>query len=258
MVIDFFKPGASFLHRFDPRAKLVLLAPVMACFFLPTPLVVSGAYVVLLAAVVAAAFGPSELAVPLRPILPVLILICLLTPPFHPEGQVLLRVYSFPLVTTPGLRATLAMIIRFTGITLAFFAVFRSIELNELMLGLRWFGLPFSLCLLVIIAFRSIPSLGLTYRSVQDAHKLRAGPPLRGRRRRGRLAAFLPILTSVLIQAVKGMPVLAMVLESRGFGRVNPRTSFVELKKGRALSVDLAVSAVVSAVFLGTALFPWR
>ena len=258
MVIDFFKPGASFLHRFDPRAKLILLAPVMAGFFLPAPLAVSGAYVVLLAAVIAAAFGPSELGVPLRPILPVLILICLLTPPFHPEGRALLRVFSFPLVTTPGLRATIATIIRFTGITLAFFAVFRSIELNELMLGLRWFGLPFSLCLLVIIAFRSIPSLGLTYRSVQDAHRLRAGPPTRGRRRRGRLAAFLPILTSVLIQAVKGMPVLAMVLESRGFGRVNPRTSFVELKKGRALAVDLAVSAVVSAVFLGTALFPWR
>jgi energy-coupling factor transporter transmembrane protein EcfT len=72
------------------------------------------------------------------------------------------------------------------------------------------------------------------------------------------MGAFLPVLTSVLIQAVKGMPVLAMVLESRGFGRVNPRTSFVELKKGRALAVDLAVSAVVSAVFLGTALFPWR
>jgi energy-coupling factor transport system permease protein len=258
MIIDFFKPGASFLHRFDPRAKLILLAPVMACFFVPAPLAVSGIFVALIAAVIAAAFGPSELGVPLRPILPVLVLICLLTPPFHPEGRALVRFFSFPLVTTLGLRATLAMVIRFTGITLAFFAVFRSIELNELMLGLRWFGLPFSLCLLVIIAFRSIPSLGLMYRSVQDAHRLRAGPPFRGRRRRGRLAAFLPILTSVLIQAVKGMPVLAMVLESRGFGRVNPRTSFVELKKGRALAVDLAVSAVVSAVFLGTALYPWR
>jgi energy-coupling factor transport system permease protein len=189
----------------------------------------------------------------------VLILICLLTPPFHPEGRVLLRVFSFPLVTTDGLRMTLTMVLRFTGISLAFFAAFRSIELNELTLALRWFGLPFSLCLVVIIAFRSIPSLGLTYRSVQDAHRLRAGPAPSGRGgRRGRLSSFLPVLTSVLIQAVKSMPVLAMVLESRGFGRVNPRTSFVELKKGRALAADLAVSAVVSAVFLGTALFPWR
>lgn len=259
MVIDFFKPGTSFLHRFDPRAKLILLAPVMASFFLPAPLVVSAAFIVLIAAVIAAAFGPSELCLPLRPILPVLLLICLLTPPFHRGGQVLLRVFSFPVVTTEGLRLTLTMLLRFAGISLAFFAVFRSIELNELMAGLRWFGLPFSLALLVIIAFRSIPSLGQTYRSVQDAHRLRAGPPLsRGRRRRGRLASFLPILTSVLIQAVKGMPVLAMVLESRGFGRVNPRTSLVELKKGWPLAVDLAASAVISAGFVAAAVFPWR
>ena len=196
---------------------------------------------------------------PLRPILPVLILICLLTPPFHRGGRILLRVLSFPVVTTEGLRLTGTMLLRFAGISLAFFAVFRSIELNELMLGLRWFGLPFSLSLLVIIAFRSIPSLGLTYRSVQDAHRLRAGPPSsRGRRRRRRLASSLPILTSVLIQAVKGMPILAMVLESRGFGRSNPRTSFVELKKGFALAADLAAAAVISAVFLAAALFPWR
>ncbi len=259
MVIDFFKPGTSFLHRFDPRAKLILLAPVMACFFLPAHPAVSAAYVALIAAVIAAAFGPSELGVPLRPILPVLLLICLLTPPFHRGGRVLLRVFSFPVVTTEGLGLTLTMLLRFSGISLAFFAVFRSIELNELMLGLRWFGLPFSLSLLVIIAFRSIPSLGQTYRSVQDAHRLRAGPPSpRGGRRRGRLASFLPILTSVLIQAVKGMPVLAMVLESRGFGRVNPRTSLVELKRGHAFVADLAASALISAAFLAAALWPWR
>jgi energy-coupling factor transporter transmembrane protein EcfT len=61
----------------------------------------------------------------------------------------------------------------------------------------------------------------------------------------------------VLIEAVKGIPVLAMVLESRGFGRRNRRTSFVELKKGRLLLPDFAVCIAVAAVFIFPAFIPW-
>ncbi len=251
VAVDFFKPGTSFLHRFDPRAKLLLLAPVTVSLLIPAPVVVSACLVAFLLGVIGAAFGPSELTVPLRPILPVLILIALLTPLFHRSGTVLLAVRGFALVTGGGLRAALAMILRFGGISLAFFAAFRSIELDDLVLALRWFGLPYSACLVVIIAFRSLPSLASTYRNVQDAHRLRCGPASGARHAwRGAAKTFLPILTSVLIQAVKGIPVLAMVLESRGFGRPNPRSSFAELKRGGALAADLAVAAGLSAVCL--------
>ena len=183
MNVDFFKPGTSFLHRFDPRAKLLLLAAVTASLLVPAPVAVSACLLALLVVVIAAAFGPAELWVPLRPILPVLILIALLTPPFQRSGRVLLAVSGFVLVTTGGLLAGLTMIVRFAGLSLAFFAAFRSIELDDLVLALRWFGLPFSACLVVIIAFRSLPSLAATYRSVQDAHKLRSGPlPTGGQR----------------------------------------------------------------------------
>jgi energy-coupling factor transport system permease protein len=259
MVVDFYRPGTSFLHRFDPRAKLILLVPITAGFLLPAPLAVSAAFAALIAVVIALAFGTAELGVPLRSILPVLILIALLTPPFHPQGRVFLRVFSFPLVTSEGLRVTGVMLLRFAGISLTFFAAFRSIALDDLMLALRWFGIPFPACLVVIIAFRSLPSLSLTYRSVQDAHRLRAAAPSTDSRRgRGRLAGVLPILTSVLIQSVKGIPILAMVLESRGFGRANPRSSLSELKGGRALTLDLVLCAGASLVFLGAAIYPWH
>jgi energy-coupling factor transport system permease protein len=259
MNVDFFRPGNSFLHRYDVRAKILLLAPVVASLLAPAPLGALAAPVIILAAVIVAAFGIGELAVPLRAILPVLIMIMILTPPFHREGRVLVSAFRFPLLTTEGVRVTAAMLLRFVGITFAFFAVFRSVEFDALMLGLRWFGLPFSACLVVIIAFRSLPLLAQTYRSVQDAHKLREGQPaISGKGRKHRVRAILPILTSVLIQAVKSIPVLAMVLESRGFGRSNRRSSFLELKKGRRLLADLALAAAISAAFLAAAFFPWR
>lgn len=263
MTVDFLKPGNSFLHRLDVRAKLLLLLPVTASFFVPAPPAGGAALVLALGTVIALAFGPRELAVPLRPILPVLAMVCLLTPLFTRGGRPLVQVAGFPLLTTEGLRSTLATLVRFTGITLAFFAAFRSIELNELMAALRWFGLPFSLCLLAVITFRTIPLLGQTFRSVLDAHRLRGGPALdpdrptaRGKGRPG-LSAFLPVLTSVLIQAVKSMPVLAMVLESRGFGRANPRSSWVELKKGGRLAADFLAAAAAAGVFLAAVLVPW-
>lgn len=256
MVVDFYRHGDSALHRLDPRVKLLLLVPAIACFFFRVPVVAELPALVVIALVVAFAFGARELWHPIRAIGPVLILMCLLTPPFNTGGRALVRIGTLPLVTTDGLLVTASMLVRFLGITLAFVAVFRSVELDHLVLGLRWFGLPYSLCLIVVIAFRYIPSLGAAWKNVLDAHKLRAGPPATRRRRRLR-DEYLPVLTSVLIQAVKGIPALAMALESRGFGKGPRRTSYAELKRGRLLAPDIAIGALAAAFLIAPVLVRW-
>jgi energy-coupling factor transport system permease protein len=125
-----------------------------------------------------------------------------------------------------------------------------------MVLSLRWFGLPYAACLVMTITLRTIPSLAATWHNVVDAHRLRSG--LDGRRRRRRIVeTYGPVLTSVLIEAVKGIPALAMALESRGFGRRNARTSYAELKKGRALVGDMLVLAAASAALLWPVFFRW-
>jgi energy-coupling factor transport system permease protein len=252
MSVDFFRPGRSFLHRFDPRAKLIVLLPLFASFFLPGPVWLPAAYVGALALVIAGSLGLRELKTPLRAIAPILLLICLLTPPFHMQGRSILRLYTLTLLTSDGLEETILLCMRFTGITLACFAVFRTLDLNDFVLSLRWFGLPFSLCLILIVTLRYIPSLGEIWRNVRDAHKLRSGPPA-GRGRRIPARGWMPLLTSVLIEAVKGIPVLAMALESRGFGRETPRTSYAVLPPGNRLTADLAIVLVVSAILIAPA-----
>ena len=177
------------------------------------------------------ALGPRELLPPLQAIAPVLVFICLLTPPFHRGGPGVFTMFGIVLLTADGLRETLAMLLRFLGITLGFFAVVRTVSLDDLVLSLRWFGLPYTFCLVVIVALRTMPSLASTWHNVLDAHRLRSGPPAT-RQRKKIVETYLPVLTSLLIEAVKGIPVLAMALESRGFGRRNPRTVYAELKRG--------------------------
>jgi energy-coupling factor transport system permease protein len=176
------------------------------------------------------------------------------------------RILGLTLVTRTGLFMTCATLTRFIGITLSFVAVFRSVQPDDLASSIRWFGAPYSASLVLIIALRYIPSLGATWRSVQDAHRLRMAPsgrypavPARFRpgRRLFRWDEHLPVLTSVLIQAVKGIPALAMALECRGFGRRTPRTSLALLKKGKALASDLLVCLGVSAFLLAPGFMPW-
>ena len=63
--------------------------------------------------------------------------------------------------------------------------------------------------------------------------------------------------TSLLIEADKGIPVLAMALESRGFGGRNPRTVYAVLKQGRRLVVDMAVCMLLGFLFISPALVRW-
>jgi energy-coupling factor transport system permease protein len=254
VIAEFYSPGQSFLHRWDARAKLLVLPLVLAGFFLPSAPWVLLVFSAGIAAVIALALGPSQLLPPLKAVWPVLVLILLLTSPFHLGGVPVLRVLGVTLLTSEGLDTTLVLLLRFLGITLGFFAVVRTVSLDDIVLSLRWFGLPYSACLVMTITLRMIPTLAVTWHAVRDAHRLRSGII---ERRQPLVRTYLPVLTSVMIEAVKGIPLLAMALESRGFGRRNPRTSLSRLRKGANLLPDALVLAGVAAALLWPALVRW-
>lgn len=248
---DFFLPGESFLHRFDPRAKLAVLLSGAVFVFMPHMVLPSFLLSLALAALVARFLGAGELRRPVAALLPILVFIVLLTPVFRRGGAPLLVVGGVRILTTEALRDITALSVRFLCITLLFFAVFRSTDPDGLVLALRSLGLPYGAALTLIIALRAIPSLSAAYRDVTDAHKLRRAGSHEDRGSR----AIVPVLTSVLIHALKGIPLLAMALESRGYGRRGPRTSFAVLKTGRPLALDLAAAALVAAALFLCALW---
>jgi energy-coupling factor transport system permease protein len=254
VIAEFYTPGRTFLHRWDARAKLLVLPLVLAGFFLPSPPWVLLIFTAGIAAVLALALGPSQLLPPLKAVWPVLVLILFLTSPFHLGGVPVLRVLGVTLLTSEGLDATLVFMLRFFGITIGFFAILRTVSLDDVVLSLRWFGLPYNACLVMTITMRMIPTLAVTWHAVRDAHRLRAGAI---QRRQPLVGTYLPVLTSVMIEAVKGIPLLAMALESRGFGRRNARTSLSGLKRGPALLADALAFAAVAAALLWPALIRW-
>ncbi len=240
MTADFHLPGSSFLHRTDPRARLLALLGFTACFLVPAePLPLAGLAVACLT-VAGLALGGRQLAGLLGSIAPALLFIALLTPPFVRGGTALVTIAGFPLLTTAGARAAIVYLSRLSGIAAVFFSLLRSLRLEELVLALRWFGMPFPAALAITITFRYIPFLAGTWHEVKDAQRLRgagSGPGL--------------VLTAVMVKAVKTIPALAMALESRGLGRTGHRSSLVALgPAGRFALHAAAVAALCAAILL--------
>ncbi len=197
----------AFLYKIDPRLKLILMLLYTVAFFWPVSLT---RYALLLVPVVAAGFitcGWKQFLSVFKLILPLLILTAILTPFFS------------------GIQETGRIILRFIGITALFFLYFKTTDSDEFIQTLRFFGMPYRLALVISISTSYIPLLLDTYRDAEAAHKLRyteSCPRVSRWNFIARFRAILPVLASVLIQAVKNIPILAMALEIRGVGKTKP------------------------------------
>jgi energy-coupling factor transport system permease protein len=251
VITEFSLPGGSLLHRLDPRAKLAGLAVFVPPFFLSPSPFLPVAYAVGLGFVIAVCLGARELVRSLAAVGPLLLIICILTPAFHRAGAPLWSPFGLTLLTTVGLRESVRLAGRFAGLTLAFYAVFRTLTMDDLVLALRWYGLPFRAALALIAAFRFIPTLFSLYGAVQDAHALRRA----GERMPGFFERVLPQLTSVFIQSVRMIPALAMALETRGFGRGTARTEWRFLPGSRRLAVSFLATGILAVVMYAPLVF---
>ncbi len=270
------KRGQSAFHRFDPRGKIILLVIFLITFFFPLRIEHLSLHLAVVAALAVIFLGIGNALRPLRLILPILILVLILTPPFHREGPVLFSIRSVPILTVFGLLEAFRLIVRFTGITLIFYLFMGTTDPDSLVLAFRWFRLPFALSMVLSIALEYIPTIRRIYNQVRDAHRLRlAGEAVvkktaagsgrargkvkskpRGQKGR-RLAETIPILTSVLILSVRRIPTLAMALECRGVGRKNRRSSFHSLKTGVSMISDWMITALITAAIVASlVLFP--
>jgi energy-coupling factor transport system permease protein len=197
----------SFLYKADPRLKLILMLIYTIAFFCPVSAL---RYGLLLAPILAAGFitcGWKSFLSVFKLILPLLVLTAALTPFFS------------------GIYETIRIIIRFIGITALFFLYFKTTEQDEFIQALRFFGMPYRFALVISISTSYIPLLLDTYHDAASAHKLRYTencPAVSRWNFIARFRAILPVLASVLIQAIKNIPTLAMVLEIRGVGKAKP------------------------------------
>ncbi len=252
MIDTLYRDAPSALHRYDSRLKLFLLPLLLIIFFLPLGTAAVCAYTLTFILLTMAVLGFREVLMPLKAIFPLLILITILTPFFHRAGEPLLETGGIVLLTDEGAAETLVYIARFSGISLLFFLFFRTTAMENILLGLSWYRLPYNMTLVISIALRYIPHLAGLYGQIKAAHALRCGinDELPCRRKRGRIGGLFPILVSLVIQSVKTIPTLTMALELKGIGRSNPRSRCRRLESPANIRMQLFFTLVLLVLML--------
>jgi len=127
MIESSYHPGKTFVHTFDPRAKFFLLIVFTTTMFLPFQIEFLASYAVIMILLAFPAAGFRNAFSPLKVLIPIIILIIVLTPPFIKEGEILITYNNWILLTDTGLMRTCVLLSRFIGITYVFFVFFRSV-----------------------------------------------------------------------------------------------------------------------------------
>ncbi|MDX9800770.1 MAG: energy-coupling factor transporter transmembrane component T [Spirochaetia bacterium] len=253
MVTETYLKGNSLFHRIDPRIKLFFLLFISIFFFVPLP--VFKYYTVIMAIFASGIYstGLKDILTPVKVIAPLLILIIILTPPFHADGTVYIAIKGRPFLTSAGLIESFHLVGRFLGITLLFYLFLRTTRIEDFILSLRFFGLSYKISLMISLTVRYIPYLSSIYEGTLDAHKMRLTPQspyISKWNFPSRFKKLLSVLTSVLIQAVKSIPSLAMALETRGVGRKNLPGQTKKMKSLKELRKELILSFPVILIII--------
>ncbi|MDA3941169.1 MAG: energy-coupling factor transporter transmembrane component T [Spirochaetia bacterium] len=240
MITTTYVPGNSFLHKTDPRIKTILLLTTVPLFFFPLSITAMIMILILLTGTAIYSLGFSRFLQPIKMILPILVFVTILTPPFIRGGDAILSIGETVILTTEGITQTLRLILRFSGITLSFYLFFATTSINYFILTLNWFKLPYRVALIVTIALRYIPYMITIYNNIKDAHKLR-GNDYNKKKLKEKLNSIFPTLVSVLIHAIKLIPALSMALELKGIGLETKRSTYSVI-----VSSNLALQIITS------------
>ncbi|MDR2070195.1 MAG: energy-coupling factor transporter transmembrane protein EcfT, partial [Treponema sp.] len=226
---DFYIRRDSWLHRLDPRVKLVLTAALTAAAFkintlFPALAMLGGIHLLL----ISARIPRSKFQWVWSLLLPVTIMIMILWPLFSREGRVL---FSFGIlrITLDALIEGAAMSLRICIMGFACFALLFSTDQAKIVRALVKLGIPYRIGLMLAIALRYLPTFFGIITMVTEAQKSRGldldrGPFIK------RLKAYMPILAAVLISGIKTSDNLSKALESRGFSApVKKRTCYSDI-----------------------------
>lgn len=232
MNANLFIAGRGPLYKIDPRAKV--LTTLITCIFVFLPIYFSFLVIFSLSIIVLSFYsiGVEDTKRIFNSVLPMLIIMLIFSPFYERDGKALLMIKNTLILTKEGLLQSLLLNFRFLTITYVCSLLFTTTKMDEFMLSLQYYRLPYKASLTISLVFRSIPSIFDAFNQISDSHKLRrADEKIIKNNLKNKLKNLFPTLTSALVVSLRSIPTLAMSLEAKGYGLANKRTSYHDLSK---------------------------
>ena len=236
-----FIPGISFLHRIDPRAKIV-----MGVMLIATSIIVRrpAAIVPLFIAVTAVLFGidvkPGIAFRALKPVAPILVVLAMFQmfaiPGLREDASVVWE-WRFLTLTDRSLVSAVMLIGRFVVIVLALSLFSFTTSTNQLIHGVEHLVRPFGriglpaheMAMVVHISIRFLPILVLETERLMMAQACRGADFGKGRGFK-RLRRLFPLFVPMFVISLKQAQTMAEAMEARCYMGTKGRTQLYRYK----------------------------
>ncbi len=240
------QPPATWLARLSPIPKLAWLLAVLCVAFVtyhPLPLLVITAIALAMAVAAGVTRPVAAGLVVLAPLAASIVVvqstapaICGTCTPAAQLGPV--TIYQ------EGLARSLSLVARVLAMEVTAIVVFATTRPSDLAAALRRIRVPYTLVFMISMTLELVPVLRRQVGLVLAAQRARAMPG-------NGFAAVIPAFVPVFAGTLERMQQLAISLESRGFGRSGPRSSFQQVGFGRldrALTLVAGIAGVAGVV----------
>lgn len=259
IVIGQYIPGHSFIHRLDPRLKVIATLIFLITIFLADTWWAYGVLAAFIGFLIYLAQVPFKfLFKGLKPLL-LLIVLTVVLQLFFTQGQTVIFSWGPLTLYQEGLRNAAFILMRFiliifmsTLLTLTTMPLEITDAIEYLLHPLNHVQVPVhAIALMLSIALRFVPTLIEEVQTIMNAQRARGMDFDQGSFIQ-RLKNVIPLLIPLFVSAFQRADELAIAMESRGYQGGVERTKYRQLHwQGRdhvALACVLAVSALVLAL----------
>lgn len=250
-----FFPGTSFIHRLDPRTKLVLLVVYIVALFSAVNIVSYGVMLVfLMSCIFISRIPPKSFLRGMKPLVFILVFTGVLNIFFTPGETVLVSFWSVT-ITMEGIVRAVFMLLRILMLITGTFLLTYTTSpialtdgLESLLSPLKKIKVPVhELAMMMCIALRFIPTLIEETDKIMSAQKAR-GTDFETGKLMDRVKALVPILVPLFISAFRRADELATAMECRCYHGGEGRTKMKLLRYKRW---DLQAYAVGVLLLVG-------
>jgi energy-coupling factor transport system permease protein len=250
-------PGNSFIHRLDPRTKLLAVILYIVALFLAKSFVTYGIMLaVLVSSIAISKVPPKSILRGMKPILFIVVFTAVLNLFYTPGEHVLAQFWIFT-ITLEGVLQAFFMVIRIMMLIAGTFLLTYTTSpilltdgLESLLNPLKAVKVPVhELAMIMSIALRFIPTLIEETDKIMSAQRAR-GADFESGNLMQRAKALIPLLVPLFISAFRRADELAIAMECRCYHGGQGRTRLRQLKY-RGADYGVLIGFVVLTVGVG-------
>ena len=265
-IIDF-RPGDSFMHKCDPRVKvLILLVMSIIVFVCENLFVVTAMALIFLAQWFICKLPMKDIKGFLKVVTGMMGFIIVLQIIFYGDPDTAMWIYRFPEETPviggmgfkwDGLFFGILLAIRFYALIMLLPTIVKTTRLDLLSLGIQGLGMNYKIAYMATTALNMIPAFQDEIRTIQEAQKMRGQTVFESGGLGEKIKGWISLVVPLVVGAMRRAQMMGVAMDTRAFGAYPQRTciSTLTLKKSDVL-IGVAYLVLAVALLVGNFTLP--